>query len=309
MSREMLALSHRTNNRTLLLDALLWLGHDYVELGDAENMMRVRNEFVERVEQTPSPWHRYMAEGSRVLEASVYGDLAGARALSERLMGLGRQVQDDLAETFHLLRMLFFDVQQATFGPQPEVDPRQRLEVPAAVAADYHPFWALRWVTHGQLEAARALLQRTMQDQHRLLDVLRRPILCAMSVVAARLGEQELARELYGLLSPAAGRHMLLRACVYMGPVDHYLGVLAAALAQHEAAVGHFERALEIGMSPVLQIQTQQEFGRFLASSCDGPGHARERANKLLESSRQSAQLYGLMARGAAGALTSETVI
>jgi hypothetical protein len=304
IAQEMRELSRRTDNSELLLDALLWLGNDYVEMGNRDAMLRVRQDYVAETERVQNPWHRYMALGADALEASVFGDLARAREVSQRCLILGQQVQDSLAETFHLLRAMMLDVQQG-IGAR-AAGPFELVQVPAGVARDYRPFWALSWAQRGYLEAARAQLRHTLASQELLLDALRRPILSVMAQVAVQLDERDAARQLYELLLPEAGRHMLLQACIYLGPVDHYLGLLAHGLGEARAAQ-HYEQALRISMSPAITIQTQYEYGRLLSGRADAADRAR--ARELLASAGETAHRFAaeplaLRAGAALSALT-----
>ena len=96
----------------------------------------------------------------------------------------------------------------------------------------------------------------------------------------------------YDLLRPYAGRVVVVgapaQAC--WGPVDHYLGVLAALGGRPEWAADHFEAALAIGArlgAPALLAETRLEFG----SCCSSRGRAdrRDRAMALLTRRRRTA--------------------
>jgi DNA-binding winged helix-turn-helix (wHTH) protein/tetratricopeptide (TPR) repeat protein len=302
IAREIVELARRTDNCEVLLDGLLWCGYDYAELGDAIAMRRVRDEYLAVVERYMSPWHRYMALGSDTLEAWVYGDLKRARELSARMWALGQQVQDRLAETFQALRLMLFDLQQDTAGPCAP-SPFAMIEAPACVAAPYRPFWALSWAARGYLEAARNMLKQTLAHEHELLDSMRGSVLALMAEVSVLLNEREAAQRVYQLLLPLAGRHLLLQACVYLGPVDHYLGLVASYLGRSDAASAHFERALVGVMSPSMAAHTQYEQGRCLARTATG----RESGRALLVLADEHAERFGLVRlRGQVGRALAE---
>ncbi|NQU07290.1 MAG: tetratricopeptide repeat protein, partial [Candidatus Abyssubacteria bacterium] len=93
-------------------------------------------------------------------------------------------------------------------------------------------------------------------------------ILMEMAEVAAALGDMRRAAVLYNLLLPFAGRLLTLAynvACV--GSIAHWLGLLAGTLRQWDAAVAHFEAAIEtnarVGARPYL-ARSQHEYARML---------------------------------------------
>ncbi|MGH8975836.1 MAG: tetratricopeptide repeat protein, partial [Acidimicrobiia bacterium] len=79
------------------------------------------------------------------------------------------------------------------------------------------------------------------------------------------------------------------------GPIDHYLGLLAATEGRLVEARAHFEEALRIEeriSAPVWQARTQLECARVLLRQ-GGPGDA-GRAAEMLEESLRAARALGL---------------
>ncbi|MDB4973557.1 MAG: transcriptional regulator [Myxococcaceae bacterium] len=292
VAREMIALAQRAGYREVLLDALLWLGCDYAELGDLVNMRRVREDFAAAAEGHNSPLHRYMLICTELLEAVSYGDVARARELSGRARTLGIRLQDPLAETFHALQVLFLDYQEGKRFP-PASSPFQHVETPACVTPHYRAFWALTWADAGYREVARNLLVQTLAQQDSLLDPLRRPVLAVLAQACVLLDERAAAEQIYRALQPEAGRHLILQACIYLGSVDHYLGILAGFLGHAAAASEHFEHALSGAMTPPSMVQTQLEYGCMLAST--GGLESRQRARQLLAPVEQNGRTLGML--------------
>jgi DNA-binding winged helix-turn-helix (wHTH) protein len=275
-SDEMVEIGKRTQDHDLLLDGLLWRVLDYSELGDMAASLRAQHEYRAEAEHFGSPWHRYVATGCQIFEAGAQCDFARAAELSERALALGLRMQDSLAEPFYALRTLFADLHHGGAAAAERGSCDARPEPPSCVPADYRPFWALSWLQHGHLDAARAMLEQVLAQEREqlLLDHLRRPTLAAMAQVSARLGQRTAAEELYGLLRPDAGRQLLLQACVAMGPVDYYLGMLAAALGRRESAREHFEGALlQCEYARPLLLHIRYEYARLLAG--EEPARAR----------------------------------
>jgi DNA-binding winged helix-turn-helix (wHTH) protein/DNA polymerase III delta prime subunit len=288
IARELSELSRRAEQTEVLLDALLWCAYDHFEMGDVIGMQRAHEEYMATLASCMSPWHRYMALGANILQTAGFGDLRRARELSNEMLNMGRRVQDGLADTFFTLRTMFFDLHEGREQGR-AASSFALIEPPACVAPDYRVFWALNWASRGYSEAARTVLVQTLARQDELLDSLRRPVLAVMAQVAVILNERAAMEAVYQLLLPASGRHLLLQACVYMGPVDHYLGLLASALGQSAAAAEHFESVMRTTISPVSLAFSECEYGRMLA----GEHAACDRARTLLASARDHGERFG----------------
>ncbi len=105
-------------------------------------------------------------------------------------------------------------------------------------------------------------------------DMLFLPGLAHLALVCADLGDSDHAEAIYDLLRPYAGRVVIVgapaQAC--WGPVDHYLGILAALGGRPDWAIDHFEAALVVGArlgTPALLAETRLEFGTLLLQSGD----------------------------------------
>ena len=76
------------------------------------------------------------------------------------------------------------------------------------------------------------------------------------------------------MLLPDAGRQLLLQAGVMLGPVEYYLGMLAATLERRTQAREHFERALaQCEYARPLLLRVRYEYARLLAA--EEPARAR----------------------------------
>jgi hypothetical protein len=82
------------------------------------------------------------------------------------------------------------------------------------------------------------------------------------------LGQREWCRELYGLLEPRAGLHLVAAWGVgCLGAADRYLGMLASVCDEPSLAVAHFHAAVSAERrlrAPALWAQTQQWQSRCL---------------------------------------------
>lgn len=140
-----------------------------------------------------------------------------------------------------------------------------RLTPAAAAAADFNYLW---WATFVGFADAVDLLQ-----------------------------DRPWAEVLYGLAAPYVGTNCTLGVASFFGAVDHWLGVLAAAVGRYAEAAGHLEAALErhrAMRSRPLTALTELAYGSVLSQLGDAAdaGKAREYA----ESALRTADEFGLTA-------------
>ena len=125
--------------------------------------------------------------------------------------------------------------------------------IAAAVESDPHiPAWrcalCLAQAEAGEVSAARKLYDRLSADRFRLLprDANWMIGMALLVLTAQRLGGRTGTEQaLYDALAPYGGRLVIIGfGGVTWGPVDYYLGVVAAALGDHERARTHLESTL-----------------------------------------------------------------
>jgi hypothetical protein len=98
---------------------------------------------------------------------------------------------------------------------------------------------------HGDLEGAAASIRGfSVQAVPRQYDL---EFVAVTAVVFAAVGSPEQREWAYHTLAPHAGLHALVGGCAaYHGVVDHYLGILAAALGRTADALGHLGVAVAL---------------------------------------------------------------
>jgi hypothetical protein len=118
-----------------------------------------------------------------------------------------------------------------------------------------------------------------------------------LSEACAHLDDPEAAEVLYELLSPFDGRNVVSPDAIFGGPVSRYLGLLAAARKDWEAAERHFtaawEQATLDGARPWM-ARTRLDHARMALAS--GRRGDRDRASKLLGEAGSLAGELGLEA-------------
>ena len=272
VSDELLTLTRELRDDELVLDALLWHMVDSVELGQGQTLYRDIEDYNARVQVYNGSWHRYMAVVAEVIHNDCLGNVARAHELSVRARELGQRQHEPMAEGFFAVRELFRWLHAGASADPEQAPPR---DPPEGMPLGYQMFWIWAWVRMGRAEQARARLTRLALRgfEELAIDPLRRPLLACLARAAVELSELRIAEQLYALLSPHAGLHLVLQAGVYLGPIHFHLGVVAGALGRPLAAAEHFDVAQEecrqLSSSTYL-LYTQMEHAQLLARELSG---------------------------------------
>jgi tetratricopeptide (TPR) repeat protein len=119
--------------------------------------------------------------------------------------------------------------------------------------------------------------------------------LCDLAVVCCELGDRPHAEQLYDMLLPYVSLCAVRIPLHYLGPVAHFLGLLARTLDREAAAIEHFEAAITIsarvGARPMLN-RTRVELASVLSGRKDAASLAR--ADFLMEEGLASTRELGM---------------
>lgn len=233
--------------------------------------------------------------GSRIMLALMRGEFADA----ERLI---REFQTLLPVAVHAdqLSMQIFTLRRdqgrlAAFQPIVAAFLRQH-----ATASVWRPGLALIYLELGQREEAHAAFEKLAAEDFATIRRDGRWLYCIvyLSEVCAALGDAARAEGLYRLLSPYAGRNIVLGAGIACGgSADRYLGLLCAAMARAQEAQQHFEQALAMNARIGARVQlahNQHDYAAMLLAR--GEAGDRERAAALLGASLEGARKIGMRA-------------
>jgi tetratricopeptide (TPR) repeat protein len=217
------------------------------------------------------------------MRALLEGRFDDAERLSAEALAIGEQAQDPNAIVLWGTQMAWLWRDRGATA-ELEVAMHGIVEtfgaIPAAQAG-------LAWIAIelGRFDDARTAFERLAAND---FDDLPRDIawlvgVCILADTCTALGDVERAGTLYGLLWPYAALNVMTWINFCAGPVDHYLGLLAATRGQTEQAIGHFESALAMGVALGARprtARTQFAYARVLLAR-DQPGDA-ARARQLL---------------------------
>jgi hypothetical protein len=201
-----------------------------LELGDPEGVAELRR-FVESAERLGHARGHWAALSRRATVAGLTGDLHRAAALATEAWEFGEEIGVPDARGCFGTTMISLIVQglPATVEPPPEDDPVAAM-IPVLVAISEPE------IDH-QAEV-RSVLVSALTKTYDLESLV------AAASAFARWGSEEQLRAIEAELRTYAGLHVVVGGCAaYYGPVDYYLGIVAAALGDDSRARAHLEAA------------------------------------------------------------------
>jgi hypothetical protein len=149
----------------------------------------------------------------------------------------------------------------------------------------------------GELDEAQSELALLARDSFSAIprDLFWLSAMCVLAEACAALPDEWPAAEIARHLEPYGERNAQIGLAVFLGPVCHFLGVLAARLGHHAEARRQFEAALERSADPrtvTTQARTECDYGEFLVAQPAARDQARGR--DLLERSQATGERLGM---------------
>ncbi len=217
------------------------------------------------VGQPTLQWVSAFAHACRALLA---GDPTEAERLNDQALALGIETGQPDALILYGATLTYVRWQQGRMGEVVPLVLQAARDNPGIPSYWGGVAWALA-ETGDSVEAARVLdAGATEGFTHLPDDSLQLPGFVMYAEAAIRLGERHAAAQLYDVLLPWQDQLSYMGVGVD-GPVDHFLGGLAAVLGRSDVAESHLGRALEMSRSMGAQFflaRTILEWARALAS-------------------------------------------
>jgi hypothetical protein len=290
-------LAFEANELELAVSASRWRFTDLLEDGDVAAADRELDSHAALAERLHQPFLLAHTTQFRALRAIMQGRFRDGEGLADDARTQAQRAGNVLADSVYGAQMFPVWWQRADHD---ELDDFLRT---ALRAAPPHPAtasaMALIHAELGERETAAAMVEQLAAPGFRKFrhDMLFLPGLTHLTLVCAELDDCSHAEEIYDLLRPYAGRVVIVgapaQAC--WGPVDHYLGMLAALADRPDWAAEHFEAALALGArigTPALVAETRLELGSLLLRGA--PAESRDRGLTLIDAARRTASALGL---------------
>jgi eukaryotic-like serine/threonine-protein kinase len=293
IATELMTLAHRTGHQDAWLEGLLWRIPDQLRLGDVEAFKRDLAEYKAHAQTQQHPTHLYWAMALDVLRAAWTGDFRDAENLCERAFNWGQRIQEPLSASVRAFQLWWLYSEQGKRVADPLIDSFSHADTHSAKTS-----LLIMNLEQGNESDARHLLRQLAADEFESIphDTFRLTTLSVLSLASAELGDGRCAALLYDLLLPYAGLFVVAQhACICLGPVARFLGLLASCLGQHTLIDQHFQSAIEqctlTGAEPRL-AQIQYEYARALLNS--NVESRRRSGSELLSLAEQGAIKFDL---------------
>jgi tetratricopeptide (TPR) repeat protein len=274
-----------------------------VELGDLESAHADLEAMTRLAEELRQPAQAWLVSVLRTLLALLEGRFDEAEQLIAETRILGERALTWSAATAHGLQLYVLRREQGRLEELEELVRCSARDNPT------YPIWqcafASMLVELGSVEEARSELEMLAANRFNAVpfDEEWDVSLCFLAETAARLGESEHAQTLYELLLPYSDRVAISYPEISLGPVSHFLGLLASATGSWRDAARHFEDALamneRIGARPWL-AHAQDDYAQMLRRR--GEAGDTDKARLLLDNARTAYRELGMSSSASNGA-------
>jgi class 3 adenylate cyclase/tetratricopeptide (TPR) repeat protein len=308
---ELTALADEVDDPVLQFWAAAWRACAVSFHADLEEFDRCRAREHELAERVDQPVLRWMTTWTDAARAAFAGSIDEAETLAQSAAQLGVAAgQPDALTIFFGAQLVLIRYEQGRLGEIVDLM-RQAAEdnpgIPGLAAG-----LALAYCELDRAEEARPLLARFARNGFADVprDVVTLTTLGLFSETAAELGEREAAAKLYERLEPFSGG-LAFSGATIRGPVDLYLGRLAATCGRYDDAARHFAAAaslVERIEGPTWLARVRVGWARMLFER-GRPGdaeHARELARQALATARELG--LGGIERRASGLLEAAAI-
>ncbi len=261
---EIYALAERVGNVELAMAAHSWRISLLLERGE----LAVADHEIETFGEAATRLHQQRGQAQSLLHRCARGLIAGDFAEAERMLGEAAEyaglLQQDQILAMRLAALAF--VMREVQGRVGELEGAVRQ---FADAQPEMPVWRCAllcvYLQTGRDAELRRDYERFAAEGFGTLgrDNLWLPALSFLAQACAHVGDPVGAAELRALLSPYSGRNVVTPDVAYIGPVDRYLALVAAAEGDLEGAVALFASARKLaqvmGAKPTLAILALEE--------------------------------------------------
>ena len=245
-------LAFEANELELAVSASRWRFTDLLEDGDVAAADRELDSHAELAERLHQPFLLAHTTQFRALRAIMQGRFRDGEALADDARALAQRAGNALASTVYGAQMFPVWWQR---GEHEQLDNFLRTALRSAPPhAATTSAMALIHAELGERETAAAMVEQLAAPGFSKFrhDMLFLPGLAHLTLVCATLADTDHAEAIYDLLRPYAGRVVIVgapaQAC--WGPVDHYLGILAALGDRPDWAIGPLRSGTRARRSP-----------------------------------------------------------
>ena len=289
---EIMQIAEAIADKELALRGHIWCITALLELGDLIAVDREIAAFTQRAEALRQASYLWVAATWKAMRAGMDGRLAEAEQFARQAFAIGQRAHDPDAAQCFIVQMFAFRGAKQNLEEIAQSIKHFAEQYPAVLS--WRAGLALMYAVMDREAEARREFEYFAT--HNFANIPRYAdwivAIANLSVVCVKLREIRHAATLYQLLCPFAHYYVVIGiGIVNLGAVERFLGLLAMLLGRWEAAVAHFEAALQchaqIG-ARTLTAYTQHEYALMLLVRKQ-PGDF-EKASALLEHALVTAQ-------------------
>jgi tetratricopeptide (TPR) repeat protein len=299
IAHEIVALCARSHNHLWAARARYLLIADLFEAGDIAGYDGLIEGFTQLRQAAWLPLA--YRERALAVRALMDGRFADGEVLAEQAQAMGQQLRRRARNAFFFFQ---YALRRAE-GRFAEVEPTlkkmlSRMPSSLATLMLYRSWLAAGYAENGAITEATAEFEALPQQD---FNALRRDetwlvIMVMLGVVCRAIGDKRRAAIVYEQLLPVKDNHAVLELNACLGPVSHFLGILAAALDHKDDAMRHFDEALAFARRMNARTYLAPTLYEYAALLLGGKSSSaeRERGLMLAREALQIASAIGMRA-------------
>jgi tetratricopeptide (TPR) repeat protein len=288
IASEIVELAERSGDQALALQGYTLQAGNLLELGDLSAFQATIENYDHLARDLRQLQYLWLTPFLRASEATVSARFEHAEQLAQEGLMLGQQAQHQGVLAAFLVTMVTIRFTQGRLGELASFV-EEAIERPPALPA-WRATLAAALCQADRIDDARGQFERLAVDDFAGLprDFTWMPGLATLAWTCASLNDRQHAPILYDLLVPFAPYNVRISrlgvGCI--GPVTHYLGLLAATMSRWEDAARHFKAAIEFSSrlgAPAFLANSRLQYARVLHSH--GRPGGRQGGRELLHAS------------------------
>ena len=297
IASEIVELAERSGDQALALQGYTLQAGNLLELGDLSAFQATIENYDHLARDLRQLQYLWLTPFLRASEATVSARFEHAEQLAQEGLMLGQQAQHQGVLAAFLVTMVTIRFTQGRLGELASFV-EEAIERPPALPA-WRATLAAALCQADRIDDARGQFERLAVDDFAGLprDFTWMPGLATLAWTCASLNDRQHAPILYDLLVPFAPYNVRISrlgvGCI--GPVTHYLGLLAATMSRWEDAARHFKAAIEFSSrlgAPAFLANSRLQYARVLHSH-GRPGDDRAAENYFTQA-HSSADSLGI---------------
>jgi hypothetical protein len=272
IATELHVLARRTADSELVMEAHHWRVIDLLEFGNVVAVDREIQAHGRLAAELRQPTHLWWSALWRATRATMTGRFAEAEELARRASGIGDRIRRANADTTFQTQLMLLRRER---GQLEEVAKGMLAWTAAhghlALGASFRCGLTQVFTELGREDDARSVFDQLATESFggRHPTDLCSDMAC-LAETCAFLGDSARASAIYERLLPYTGRNVVIGPVIgCFGPVDRFLGLLAATMRRFDQAERHFDAALDLAArmgTPPFVARTQHDYATMLVA-------------------------------------------